>query len=122
MNNMYSDFEIWLNDIIDKNRPLSGAAINFNIYEDEDSNWSIQLISAAFFDEDNDDWCCEEVFTTGECLYTWKQKSGWMEVLKASCGMIRRYLEEGKYAGELKKFEAVAAGFVDGDLVILYKR
>lgn len=36
--------------------------------------------------------------------------------------MIKRYLAEGKYAGELKKYEAVAAGFVDGDVEILYRR
>ena len=119
---MYIDFEAWLNDILDKNSPLGGAAINFNIYEDEDSFWSIQLISAEYFDENDDDWCCEEVFTTGEDLYTWKQNSDWMEVMQSSCDMIKRYLEEGKYADELKKFEAVAAGFVDGDLAILYRR
>ena len=36
--------------------------------------------------------------------------------------MIRKYLAEGKYAVELKKYEAVAAGFVDGDVEILYRR
>ena len=94
---MYDDFELWLNDVLDKNSPLSGAAVNFNIYEDEDNCWSVQLISAGYFDENDDDWCCEEVFTTGEDLYTWKQASDWMEVLQSSCDMIRKYLEEGKF-------------------------
>ena len=44
------------------------------------------------------------------------------EILDISCEMIRKYLTEGKYADELKKYEAVAAGFVDGDVEILYRR
>lgn len=36
--------------------------------------------------------------------------------------MIRDYLTKGKYAMELKKYAGIAAGFVDGDLEILYTR
>lgn len=119
---MYLDFEKWLNRVLEENIPIGGAAVNFNLYEDSDRHWSIQLISASYFDEEDSDWCCEEEFTTGEDLFTWKQDTGWEEILDVSCDMIRKYLEEGKYADELKKYEAVAVGFVDGDLEVLYKR
>lgn len=119
---MYIKFEKWLNSILENNIPIDGAAINFNLYEDEDRNWSIQLISAAFFDEEDPDWCCDEEFTTGEDLFSWQQEADWEEILDISCDMIREYLVKGKYSKELKKYEAVATGFVDGDLEIIYKR
>lgn len=117
---MYSGFEKWLNEVLDENMPLDGKAVCFNLYEEDENEWSVQLISASYFDEEDDDWCCEEVFTTGEDLYIWKQKAGWEDVLKASCDAVVQYLEEGKHADALKEYDAVAAGFVDGDLEILY--
>ena len=105
---MYDEFAKWLDRILDENMPLPGVAINFNIYEEVDLHWSIQLISSTYFDEEDEDWNCHEEFTTGEDLYGWQQDTG--------------YLTEGKYADELKKYEAVAAGFVDGDVEILYRR
>lgn len=74
------------------------------------------------FDEEDEDWNCYEEFTTGEDLYEWQQGVGWEKILDISCEMIRKYLTEGKYAEKLKKYEAVAAGFVDGDVEILYRR
>ena len=38
---MYIDFENWLNRVLDENVPIEGVAINFNLYEDADMNWSI---------------------------------------------------------------------------------
>lgn len=119
---MYIDFENWLNRVLDENVPIEGVAINFNLYEDADMNWSIQLISASSFDEEDQDWCCEEQFTSGEDLFSWHQDTGWEEIFDISCDMIRKYLIDGKYSEELKKYEAVAAGFADGDLEIIYKK
>lgn len=119
---MYFDFEKWLNRIFEENIPIEGAAINFNLYEETDNNWAIQLISAPYFDEEDPDWCCEEVFSTCEELFSWHQNSGWEEIFKISCDLIRKYLNEGKYSEVLKKYQAVAVGFVDGDLEIVYKQ
>ena len=94
---MYDEFAKWLDRILDENMPLPGVAINFNIYEEVDLHWSIQLISSTYFDEEDEDWNCYEEFTTGEDLYEWQPE-------------------------KLKKYEAVAAGFVDGDVEILYRR
>ena len=118
----YAGFEEYVNRIMEENMPLPGVAINFNIYEETDLHCSIQIISANYFDEEDEDWCCDEAFTTGEDLLTWQQDTGWEEIIDISCEMIKKYLDEGKYADELKKYEAVAAGFVDGDEEILYQR
>lgn len=117
---MYIEFEKWIDRILLENLPFRGVAINFNLYEEADMNWSIQLISASSFDEEDSDWCCEEEFTTGEDLYSWQQETEWQEILDITCNMIRKYLAEGTYAEDLKKYDAIAVGFVDGDLVIVY--
>ena len=67
---MYNEFVKWLDKILDKNIPLPGIALNFNLYEDDDSQWSIQIISSAEFDEEDPDWCCDEMFSSGEDLFT----------------------------------------------------
>jgi shikimate kinase len=46
----------------------------------------------------------------------------WEECLDAVEKFITDYLKKGKYADKLKKSEAVAFGFVDGDSDILYRK
>ena len=82
---MYDEFAKWLDRILDENMPLPGMAINFNIYEEVDLHWSIQLISSTYFDEEDEDWNCYEEFTTGEDLYEWQQGVGWEKILDISC-------------------------------------
>lgn len=119
---MYMEFEKWLDRVVEENRPIDATALCFNLYEESDYHWSIQLIGSSEFDEDDEDWACDEVFSTGEDLFTWKHDTGWEEILDIAIDMIRKYLEEGKYADELKSFEAVATGFVDGDITVIYKK
>ena len=40
---MYIEFEKWLNNILEENMPIPGAAINFNLYEEADLYWSIKM-------------------------------------------------------------------------------
>lgn len=119
---MYIDFEMWLNRILQENLPIDAVAVNFNLYEEVDSNWSIQLVATERFDEEDEDWVCDEVFTTGEDLFSWQQDTGWEEILDISTEMVNAYLEKGKYADDLKKYAAVGIGFVDGDVSILYRK
>lgn len=119
---MYKAFEKWLNGVLEENMPIPGVALNFNLYEEADFCWSIQLIGASCFDEEEEDWCCEETFCSGENRFSWKEHAEWEEILDVSCKMIRQYISNGKYAEALKKYETIAAGFVDGDLEILYQR
>ena len=49
---MYKAFEKWLNGVLEENMPIPGVALNFNLYEEADFCWSIQLIGASCFDEE----------------------------------------------------------------------
>ncbi|MBR1816330.1 MAG: hypothetical protein IJ763_06475 [Lachnospiraceae bacterium] len=117
---MYFEFAKWLDRILDENMTIEGVGIVFNLYEDVDLHWSIQLTSTSYYDEDDEDWKCDEAFTSGEDLYTWKQDTGWEEILDISIDVVKKYLDEGKYSKELKNYKVIGIGFVDGDLEILY--
>ena len=119
---MYNEFTEWLDDILEKELPFDGVALNFNLYENVDNYWSIQLVTTESFDIEDDDWVCDEVFTTGEDMYFWQQETGWEEILELAKQWMNQYLENGKYADDLKMYEAVGIGFVDGDIDILYQK
>lgn len=119
---MYDRFAKWLDSVLVGGLPDEAAAVNFNIYEDSGKHWSIQLIASSYFDKDDEDWAGDEVFTTGEDLFTWQQDVKWDDALKTAKQLIEQYLENGQHADALTKYEAVACGFVDGDINIIYQK
>lgn len=118
---MTENFCEWLDGVLAQGLPDEAAAVCFNIYEDGGDDWSIQLIAAAYFDEDDEDWACDEAFTTGEDMFRWQERAKWSKALETAKKLISDYLNNGRYAEMLKQYEAVACGFVDGDIQILYK-
>lgn len=119
----YSEFEQWLNGIIEEKFPVKGNAICFNLYEEEnDYTWAVQMISAESYDEENDDWACNEVFSTGEDLFVFELEADWEDVAEEFCTTVKQYLEKGKNKDQLTQYDAIAAGFVDGDLETIYTK
>ena len=117
---MYNEFEAWLDAALEAGVPDGIAAYNFNLYEDDDNLWSIELIGASRFDEEDPDWACDEVFTNREDPLSWSAETDWEEILETMTQYVEKYLAEGKYADVLKDTEAVGIGFVDGDITIVY--
>ena len=117
---MYNEFAKWLDGALDTELPEDIAAFNFNLYEDGDGLWSIELIGASRFDAEDPDWACDEVFTNREEPLSWSAETDWENVLETMTVYVEKYLEEGKYADMLKSYDAVGIGFVDGDITIVY--
>ena len=117
---MYNEFEAWLDGALSVELPEDIAAFNFNLYEDGDNLWSIELIGASGFDAEDPDWACDEVFTNREEPLSWSAETDWENVLETMTVYVEKYLEEGKYADVLKSYDAVGIGFVDGDITIVY--
>ena len=115
----YIKFATWLDSVLQMNIPSDVVAFCFNLYEDADKKWTLELIGASSFDKDNSDWACDEVFTTRENPLSWNDKKEWKEVLSESEAIIKEYLKKGKYRKELKERRGLAVGFVDGDLILL---
>ena len=87
--NKTKDFFEWL-DLILKNELNSEIkAINFNLYEDTDNKWSVELVGTFSFDKDNDDWACDEVFTTRDHPFVIECESDWKLVETFFIGLVK---------------------------------
>jgi len=123
---MYQQVELWLNNILRQDIPEEVVGLNFNLYEDFASDgtkrWSMELIGTHSFDEENEDWACDEVcdFGTREAPFCWKENAEWEAILDKAVQVLKKYLSESIFAGKLKQYDGVGVGFVDGNIEILY--
>lgn len=115
-------FDEWLNGIL-KTFDIKSAAFNFNIYENITDDFSAEFIAASTFDEEDEDWACEEVYASrnddNEFYFKAKDLDEAEEFVQNS---ITEYLKNGEYSYKLKDSAAVACGHVNGNLTILYKK
>lgn len=124
---IYLEFAKWLDSLLENNdMPDSTAAFCFNIYEEEDETYGVQLIASDEFDEnDGGDWACSEVWSSEEDIFyidhSDEENAGRERGLEFVSELICGYLESGSYRNILLGAKAVGAGFVDGELSILYK-
>lgn len=121
---MYTKIENWLDGVLTQEIPEEVAAFNFNLYEDKRCSWAIELVDTGSFDEEDEDWACDEVedFGTRENPLTWRKDAEWEEVLEEIASVLKQYLNTGMYAEVLKAGEGIGVGFVDGDIEILYTK
>ena len=121
----YEDFEKWIDVSLSEELPSNIEAFCFNLYEDfnpyDDGKklYSVEIIGSPSFDETDEDWACDEVFNNRAYPLCWKSDKSWEGVLEEMKSFVKRYLREGKYASLLRSKQAVAIGFVDGDLELL---
>lgn len=125
---MFKKISEWLDEVLE-NALETGIsneviAFGFNLYDDGDYNWSMELIGTSEFDVNDEDWLCSEVtdFDTRDEPFQWCQKAEWNEILSDITWILKEYLNSGKYAGVLKEKSGIGVGFVDGDVEILYTR
>ncbi len=111
----------WIDSILNTDIPDDVKAFCFNLYEEGNGSWSMELVGAGRFDPEDQDWPCDEVtdFGSRNNLYRWEKECGWKEALAYVVDALKKYLENGKYARKLKSGCGVGVGFVDGDLEIL---
>lgn len=125
---IYKEFAHWLDRLLTENTiPDAAAAFNFNLYEESESEslYAVQLIAAGEFDENDDEWACDEVWSSEEDLFfidfSDEEAPDRKRCLDVVSGFISDYLANGSRASVLISSKAVGVGFVDGDLKILYK-
>ena len=127
---IYEEFEKWLDDILENSDiPENTAAFCFNLYEEsaEEHLYSIQPAAAGDYDPDDKEgnWACDELWSSEENVFTVDtsdeestEKDHAFELFKEMC---EEYLENGKYKNILLDSQAVAIGFVDGELSLVFK-
>ena len=114
------DFKIWVEKYL-VDLPEDTVAINFNLYEGEEA-YSIQLIAADEFDEEDEDWACEEIFSTEDDLFVvpmTEDIESWEDALVYIKGMIEKYLKISNCKDILENLQGIGVGFVDGDIELL---
>lgn len=125
---MFDQVSEWLDDVLEDisetGIPNEVMAFGFNLYDDGDDNWSMELVGTSEFDLDDEDWLCNEVtdFDTRDDPFQWCKKAEWEEILNDVTCLLKRYLDGGKHADVLKAKSGVGVGFVDGDVMILWSR
>jgi len=114
----------WLDKILSEEIPDVIVAFNFNLYEGSHDTYDVQLIGSDIFDEEDDDWACNECFTSGENIcYIQRTEDikDWEKGLEYITELVKLYIAKGKRAEYLKNVSAVGIGFVDGDINIIYR-
>ena len=114
----------WIDRVLKSDLPGGIAGFCFNLYEESDGTWAMELVGTGRFDSEDEDWACDVVtdFGSRDCLYSWKSDDGWEAALRYMVNELEQYLESGKRAELLKSKEGVGVGFVDGDIEILYQK
>lgn len=123
MENIQEEFAEWLNSFLESELPEEIKAFNFNMYEGIDE-YHVELIGSPTSPKDDDDWACDELFTTREELFFIPYQvagSRWEEGLDFAIKLVDNYLKNGRFADKLKSYEAVGVGFVDGDIEFVYQ-
>lgn len=116
----YEQFADWMDGFLDHGMS-EVVALNFNLYEDGNDSWSAEVVGTADFDEEDDDWACDAILNYATTL-EWQESTDWETVWEKVRKLILMYLERGEHRDLMKEYEAVAVGFVDGDLEIVYRR
>lgn len=126
-NEIYNAFADWLNSLLEKDMPENTKAYNFNLYEEEDETYGIQLIASdRFYENDGGEWACSEIYSSEEDIFyidhSDEKNADRKRGMEFICSLINEYLKNGKYSDKLKNSHAVGAGFIDGDIEILFKK
>ena len=121
---MYEKISNWLDSVFDRSIPEGVVSVCFNLYEDGDGSWSLEVVGCSSFDSEDPDWACDEVtdFETRDEPFTWTEEAIWEKVLSDITKILYQYIQEGKASGYLNSLDGVAVGFADGDLNILVEK
>lgn len=121
-NGMYEELEKWLDGILSQEMQPEIIALGFNLYEDGNNRWSMEAVGTGSFDLEDEDWMCDEItdFRTRENPFVWEKEADWSQVLEEVISLIKEYLNRGTYSNIFKGYAGAGAGFVDGEIEILY--
>jgi hypothetical protein len=125
--NFSSVFNDWLNLALSSPIPDEVQAFSFNLFEPafvDDTKFGVELVGAGAYTPENTDWACDEI---------WEAKPRQLNIPRyisgdeweACLALIKKQVQtllssDGSISTALKSRQAVALGFVDGDLDVLW--
>ena len=121
MNEGLSFFQ-WVDRCLEEDWPSN---ICFNLYEGEDPyRFHVQIIGSDSFDPDGE-WVAEDDKSTEENVFYFSENEAgktWIDGLLYIKSEVCKYLNQGQSSEYLKNKNAVAIGFVDGDLELVHQK
>lgn len=120
-------FSYWVNHSLQKAPLEKIKAFSFNLMEpafEVNAKFGIELIGAGMFDENDEDWACEEVWEPQKrSLSIPISFSGdtWEKCLEIMSKEVKVILDSDQPSSEILNSKPVAIGFVDSNLTILRK-
>ena len=127
----FGEFSDWLDGHLEGLSLGHIKAFCFNCYEGGNTpTWNMEIVGSKVFDKDDPDWPCphNEVFNARDrddflfLIPRTDEIFEWEKGLALMTALVAEYLQRGKFADKLKSVQAVAIGFVNGDLDIVYQR
>lgn len=120
---LQSEFDAWLDEVLGEPVPSTVIAFCFNLAERALGPWCIEVIGSDIYSAHDADWACEETFRPEtESLPLPKSVVGdtWEAALAHALRLVQAYLDRPSAgAAILRKAQAVAVGFVDGELHLI---
>jgi len=113
------NFEAWVKPHLENGK--GHIAYNFNLYELDEDYFGAELVASVAYDPDDDDWACETVFSSGDELFEYSSEN-WETALREFLAMASTMIEKEGISVFGNKVEFVTAGFIDGDLEVLYTK
>ena len=114
-------FHLWLDKTLRKHIPKESVGLCFNLSEVQDTAkgkvYSIHLIASEVFDEE--DWACHEIYDTRKHRLNFTIDNDWKTALRTMVTDLGEYIPTSK---KLCSYEGVGIGFVDGDILIVYRK
>ena len=127
----FKEFSDWLDGHLADISLDHIEAFCFNCYEGGNTpTWNMELVGSKVFDENDPDWACphNEVFNARGrdddflfFIHRTEDIFEWEKGLEFMTSLVTEYLRCGTFAEKLKSVQAVAIGFVSGDLEIVYQ-
>lgn len=125
MTELQKAFNSWVHDAMPATSIEGLKAFCFNIFED-DTTFLVELIATATYDIEDElcDWACDEIWSSGDVMFILPHAevgTAWEEVQETICIFVEDLIETECPASDfLQKSQAVAVGFIDGDIELVW--
>ena len=116
-------FRAWADAALAVDVPDTARAFSFNIYEHPEA-FALEVTGSPAYKADDPSWAPEEVFAHRDSPFEIPRglvADSWERALAAVVDLVRGYLRSCEPAHRLRRADAVAVGFVDGDLHVLWE-
>ncbi len=117
----YEKLSKWLDELL-SDIPDGAKGLFFCLDEGTEDGFGIDPYFTSRFDEDDEDWACDEIKNPKEFFVSANGKTEWEDILKYASKVLRKYLKEGEKRGVIKSLDGAGVGFSDGDIIILCKK